>query len=271
MKTSNDTGFTGSIPEIYERYLVPMLFEPFAQDLASRAASVHPSKVLEIAAGTGAVTRAVAQVLPEKVEIIATDLNQAMLDCAVRRGVSRPVTWQQADAMQLPFDDAAFNLVLCQFGAMFFPDKARAFAEARRVLRPGGVLLFNVWDRIGENEFGETVSAALGELYAADPPRFLQRVPHGYCATDAISRDLAGGGFDAPPRIETVAKRSHAVSARVAALAYCQGTPLRGEIEARAGASLDEATAACAAALVRRFGENAIDGKLQAHVVAVQH
>ncbi|MEI5999714.1 class I SAM-dependent methyltransferase [Paraburkholderia bengalensis] len=270
MKTPNDTGFTGSIPEIYERDLVPMLFEPFAQDLASRAASVHPSNVLEIAAGTGAVTRAIAQALPEQVEIVATDLNQAMLDCAARRGVSRPVRWQQADAMQLPFDDAAFDLVVCQFGAMFFPDKARAFAEARRVLRPGGVLLFNVWDRIGENEFGETVSAALGELYATDPPRFLQRVPHGYCDTGSISRDLAGGGFKAP-RIETVAKRSHAASAGVAALAYCQGTPLRGEIEARAGASLDEATAACTAALVRRFGENAIDGKLQAHVVAVQH
>lgn len=271
MSTSNDTGFTGSIPEIYERYLVPMIFEPYARDLASRAASVQPSRVLEIAAGTGVVTRALAEALPEHVEIIATDLNQAMLDCAATLGTRRPVTWQQADATQLPFGDASFDLIVCQFGAMFFPDKARAYAEARRVLRSGGVLLFNVWDRIEENTFADTVSDALGKLYAADPPRFMQRVPHGYWDTNIIARDLANGGFDAPPpRIETIAQRSGAESAQAAAIAFCQGTPMRAEIESRPGATLDEATAVCAAALRERFGANAIDGKIQAHVVAAQ-
>ncbi|OUL83061.1 class I SAM-dependent methyltransferase [Paraburkholderia hospita] len=271
MNTPNDTGFTGSIPEIYERYLVPMIFEPYASDLASRAASVQPSRVLEIAAGTGVVTRAMADALPEYVEIVATDLNQAMLDCAATLGTHRPVTWQQADAMHLPFDDASFDLIVCQFGAMFFPDKARAFAEARRVLRSGGVLLFNVWDRIEENAFTVTVSDALGRLYAADPPSFLQRVPHGYWETNIIARDLANGGFDAPPpRIETIAKRSGAGSAQAAAIAFCQGTPIRAEIEARSGATLDEATAACATALRKRFGGSAIDGRIQAHVVTAQ-
>ncbi|CAN7332734.1 class I SAM-dependent methyltransferase [Paraburkholderia sp. SIMBA_054] len=271
MNTPNDTGFTGSIPEIYERYLVPMIFEPYASDLASRAASVQPSRVLEIAAGTGVVTRAMADALPEHVEIVATDLNQAMLDCAATLGTHRPVTWQQADAMHLPFDDASFDLIVCQFGAMFFPDKARAFAEARRVLRSGGVLLFNVWDRIEENAFTVTVSDALGRLYAADPPSFLQRVPHGYWDTNIIARDLANGGFDAPPpRIETIAKRSGAGSAQAAAIAFCQGTPIRAEIEARSGATLDEATAACATALRKRFGGSAIDGRIQAHVVTAQ-
>jgi SAM-dependent methyltransferase len=271
MNTPNDTGFTGSIPEIYERYLVPMIFEPYARDLASRAASVQPSRVLEIAAGTGVVTRAMADALPEHVEIVAADLNQAMLDCAATLGTHRPVTWQQADAMHLPFDDASFDLIVCQFGAMFFPDKARAFAEARRVLRSGGVLLFNVWDRIEENAFTVTVSDALGRLYAADPPSFLQRVPHGYWDTNIIARDLANGGFDAPPpRIETIAKRSGAGSAQAAAIAFCQGTPIRAEIEARSGATLDEATAACATALRKRFGGSAIDGRIQAHVVTAQ-
>jgi SAM-dependent methyltransferase len=181
------------------------------------------------------------------------------------------VTWQQADAMHLPFDDASFDLIVCQFGAMFFPDKARAFAEARRVLRSGGVLLFNVWDRIEENAFTVTVSDALGRLYAADPPSFLQRVPHGYWETNIIARDLANGGFDAPPpRIETIAKRSGAGSAQAAAIAFCQGTPIRAEIEARSGATLDEATAACATALRKRFGGSAIDGRIQAHVVTAQ-
>jgi SAM-dependent methyltransferase len=182
----------------------------------------------------------------------------------------RPVTWQQADAQQLPFDDASFDLIVCQFGVMFFPDKPRALAEAKRVLRPGGTLLFNVWDRIEDNEFADTVAAALGKLYAADPPRFLQRVPYGYCDADAIARDLAEGGFEARPLIDTLAKRSRAGSAQEPAVAFCQGTPMRAEIEARSGGNLDEATAACAAALAARFGDSAIDGKLQAHVVAVQ-
>ncbi|ALL67793.1 ubiquinone/menaquinone biosynthesis methyltransferase [Paraburkholderia caribensis MBA4] len=271
MNKSNDTGFTGSIPEIYERYLVPMIFEPYARDLANRAASVQPSRVLEIAAGTGVVTRAMTDVLPAHVEIVATDLNQAMLDCAAALGTCRSVTWQQADAMHLPFDDASFDLIVCQFGAMFFPDKARAFAEARRVLRSGGLMLFDVWDRIEENAFAATVSAALGKLYAADPPGFLRRVPHGYWDTNVIARDLADGGFDAPsPRLETIAKRSRAASAEAAAVAFCQGTPMRAEIEARSGAMLDEATAACATALRERFGDSAIDGKIQAHVVTAQ-
>ncbi|MEM5365918.1 class I SAM-dependent methyltransferase [Paraburkholderia azotifigens] len=270
MNTSNDTGFTGSIPEIYERYLVPMLFEPYARDLGSRLGSIRATRVLEIAAGTGVVTRAMADVLPPHVEIVATDLNQAMLDRAAQSGASRRVTWQQADAMQLPFDEGSFDLVVCQFGAMFFPDRPHAYSEMRRVLRSGGVLLFNVWDRIEENTVTETVSAALDTLYPTDPPRFMQRVPHGYSDTRVVARDLANGGFRDQPDIETIAKRGHAESADLAAMAFCQGTPLRGEIEARQGATLDEATSACAAAIRARFGDSAIDGKLQAHVVTAQ-
>ena len=268
--SGSDAVFAGSIPELYETHFVPLIFEPYAVDLARRIAVLAPSRVLETAAGTGVVTRALARTVPARTELIATDLNQPMLDHAAAVGTARPVTWQQADAMRLPFDDARFDVVVCQFGAMFFPDKAHAFAEARRVLRPGGTLVFNVWDRIEENEFADLVTAALADVFPADPPRFMARTPHGYADRQAIARDLAGAGFTAAPRIETVAARSRAASAFEAAFAYCQGTPLRNEIEARAGATLNEATAACEAAIARRFGTGPVDGKIQAHVVMVE-
>ena len=176
----SDTVFAGSIPEFYDTQLVPLIFEPYATDLARRIAALAPSRVLETAAGTGVVTRALARALPASTELVATDLNQPMLDHAAAIGTARSVAWQKADAMQLPFDDASFDVVACQFGAMFFPDKARAFAEARRVLRPGGTLVFNVWDRIEENEFADVVTGALALVFPADPPRFMARTPHGY-------------------------------------------------------------------------------------------
>ena len=271
--TGSDTLFAGSIPELYDSHLVPLIFQPYAADLARRVAAFDPSRVLETAAGTGVVTRAMAEALPEHVDLVATDLNQPMLDRAAVVGTRRPVQWQQADSARLPFDDAGFDVVVCQFGVMFFPDKARAFSEARRVLRPGGALLFNVWDRIEENELADTVTMALARLFPADPPLFMARTPHGYFDLEAISRDLASAGFGTAPRFETMAARSRAASAREPAIAYCQGTPLRNEIEARAkapGADLAAATSACAAAIAERFGSSGIDAKIQAHIVVAR-
>ena len=265
-----DKVFIGSIPRLYEAYLVPLIFQPYAADLVNGIASRSLARVLEIAAGTGVVTRRLASVLPESVAIVATDLNQPMLDMASKVGTERPVEWRQADAMQLPFADETFDAVVCQFGVMFFPDKVKAFSEARRVLRPGGVFVFNVWDRIEENEFADMVTTALESLFPADPPRFMVRTPHGYCDRTTIERDLRGGGFVAAPHIATLAARSQATSARVAAIAYCQGTPLRNEIEARDAARLGEATDVSAQAIARRFGPGAVDGKIQAHVVTVE-
>ncbi|MFC5576747.1 class I SAM-dependent methyltransferase [Lysobacter niabensis] len=265
---STDTRFSGSIPELYERYLVPLIFQPYAADLAARTAALPAREVLEIAAGTGVVTRELAARLAADVAIVATDLNPPMLEHATRIGTSRPVEWRPADAQQLPFADATFDAVVCQFGVMFFPDKARAFAEARRVLRPGGVLLFNVWDRIEDNVFADTVTTALAGVFPDDPPRFLARTPHGYCDQAAIARDLQAGGFTQPPRFDTVTAISRADHPRIPAIAYCEGTPLRNEIEARDAARLTQATDAAQAALARRFGSGAIEGKIQAHVVA---
>jgi len=266
----SDKVFTGSIPKFYETHLVPLIFEPYAEDLAKRLASRPLDRVLEIAAGTGVVTRALASALPQSVSIVATDLNQPMLDQASALGTARAVEWRQADAMQLPFLDATFDAVVCQFGVMFFPEKPKAFSEARRVLRPGGVFIFNVWDRIQENEFADTVTTALESLFPTDPPRFLARTPHGYHDHATIGRDLADGGFRASPRIATVAARSRADSSRIPALAYCQGTPLRNEIEARDASRLGEATDIATEAIARRFGRSLVDGKIQAHVVTLE-
>ncbi len=193
-----------------------------------------------------------------------------MLNQASEVGTTRPVAWRQADAMHLPFRDETFDAAVCQFGVMFFPEKTKAFSEARRVLRSGGIFIFNVWVRLEENEFADTVTTTLQSLFPKDPPRFLARTPHGYYERAIIERDLANGGFTTPPQFNTVAARSRAESARVPAIAYCQGTPLRNEIEARDASRLGEATDIAAQAIAQRFGSGPVNGKIQAHVVTVE-
>jgi ubiquinone/menaquinone biosynthesis C-methylase UbiE len=268
--TEADTVFAGSIPAIYDRYLGPLIFEPYAADLARRIASFRPSHVLETAAGTGIVTRELAAALPPAATIIATDLNEPMLRFADSRVGAARVTWRQADALNLPFADGSFDCVLCQFGVMFFPDKGAGYREAWRVLKPGGRLLFNVWDRIETNEVPHVVTEAVAAMFPNDPPRFLARTPHGYHDMARIKEELRAAGF-ADVEAETVEKRSRAPSPRDPAIGFCQGTPLRNEIEARDPARLNEATEAAATALAARFGSGAIDGKIQAHIfVAVR-
>jgi len=264
-----DRGFTGSIPQLYERYMVPLIFEPFAADLAARAAALQPSSVLEIAAGTGVLTRHLAADLPPACSLIASDLNASMLDMAATLKTARPVEWRLADAMDLPFADASFDLVACQFGAMFFPDRPHAYGEIRRVLKPGGFFLFNVWDHLDSNELAATVTAALAEAFPDDPPRFMARTPHGYHDLQQLRADLAAGGFEREADIVTLPLRACAESPSGPALGYCQGTPLRGEIEARAPGRLPEVTAHVAQAIGDRFGVGAIDTLIQAHVVIV--
>lgn len=262
-----DKVFTGSIPENYDRYMVPLIFEPFAADLARRAASLSPNAVLEIAAGTGVVTRALAPKLSPGASYVVTDLNQPMLDYAAsRQAPDSRITWRQADALALPFENAVFDLVCCQFGAMFFPDRSSGYREAKRVLKPGGHFLFNVWDRIEENVFANDVTNALAEIFPNDPPRFLARTPHGYHDTAQIRSDLEDAGF-AQVAIETRAEQSRASSPRVPAVAYCQGTVLRSEIEARDAGGLETATDYAAAAIANRHGRGEVAAKIQAHVI----
>jgi ubiquinone/menaquinone biosynthesis C-methylase UbiE len=266
----SDKIFAGSIPELYNKHLVPLIFESYAADLVKRLASRPLARVLEIAAGTGVLTRAMASALPDSVSIVATDLNQPMLDHASSLATRRAVEWRQADAMHLPFDNGTFDAGVCQFGVMFFPEKSRAYSEARRVLRSGGVFIFNVWDRIAENEFADVVTTALETLFPEDPPRFLARTPHGYYDHETIKRDLAEGGFNTLPEIITLAARSRAESFRIPAIAYCQGTPLRNEIEARDASRLYEATEIAAQSIAQQFGHGAVDGKIQAHIISIE-
>lgn len=266
----NDAAFAGAIPDLYDRLLVPLLFEPYAADMAARVAKAHPRDVLEVAAGTGALTRAMADRLGEDTRIIASDLNEPML----ARGAARQkddgrITWQQADAQALPFEDSRFDVVACQFGVMFFPDKLAGYRETLRVLKPGGHYLFNAWEALPRNEFVTVVSDALTMLYPQDPPRFMERTPHGYHEPGTIRRELDAAGFG-EIEIERVQRRSRGESAADVAMAYCQGTPLRMEIEARTAPPLEDATKAVADALQHRFGDGPIEGEISAFVVSAR-
>jgi ubiquinone/menaquinone biosynthesis C-methylase UbiE len=266
---STDKVFAGSIPEIYDRFLVPLIFESYALDLAGRIAAARPRDVLETAAGTGVLTRAMAAQLPGEARIVVTDLNQPMLNQAAARQSDPRLIWRQADALALPFDDRSFDVVACQFGVMFFPDKMQGYREARRVLKPGGRFLFNVWDKISENEFADVVTQALATVFPQDPPRFMARTPHGYHDPDEIRQQLSAAGFS-DVSIDAVDARSRAPSPRHPAIAYCQGTPLRNEIDARDAARLEEATGKATEALAKKFGNDAVEGRIRAFVIAAR-
>lgn len=263
----SDHVFAGSVPEIYDRLLVPLIFESYADDLVRRLGRLDVTSVLEVAAGSGAVTRAMAAGLGPEVAITATDLNEPMIRQAESTGTARAVEWQPADVMDLPFPDGSFDAVVCQFGVMFFPDRAAAYAEVARVLRPGGVFLFNVWDRIETSEFADVVTRAVTTLWPDDPPVFLARTPHGYHDEATIQADVAAAGFAVPAAFEELEARSRAASPHIPAVAYCQGTPLRNEIEARDPARLAEATETATAAVRDRFGDVNLDSLVRGYVI----
>lgn len=265
--TESDKVFAGSIPKFYDTLMVPLIFEAYAANMAELVAAFFPGAVLETAAGSGAVTRALAPKLEPDAHYVVTDLNQPMLDYAASRQESdNRIEWRRADALDLPFDDASFDVVCCQFGAMFFPDRVAGYTEARRVLRSGGRFVFNVWDRIEENAFADDVTNAVAAVFPHDPPRFLARTPHGYHDVALIREELRRAGF-ADIRIETRAEVSRARSAHDVATAYCQGTPLRNEIEARDASLLQLATDRATQAIASRHGEGWVAGKIQAHVI----
>lgn len=223
--------------------------------------------MLETAAGSGVVTRLLAPKLKLDACYVVTDLNQPMLDyAATRQGPDSRIAWRQADALALPFEDASFDVVCCQFGAMFFPDRVAGYAEARRVLRRSGRFVFSVWDSIEENAFADDVTNAVAAVFPHDPPRFLARTPHGYHDVALIREELSRAGF-ADIEIDTREKLSRAPSARDVATAYCQGTPLRNEIEACDASLLQFATDRAAEAIASRHGVGPVVGKIQAHVI----
>jgi ubiquinone/menaquinone biosynthesis C-methylase UbiE len=258
--SGGDSQFTGSIPALYDRCLGPLLFVPYARDIAARAAALRPRRILETAAGTGIVTGAVATALPDA-EIVATDLNQAMLDVAAARGLPARVRFLAADAQALPCADGSFDLVVCQFGVMFFPDRVGAYREARRVLASGGHFLFSAWDRLDRNPVSELLGDAVAALFPQDPPEFYRRIPFGYHDVARIEADLEEAGYS-DIAIETVSRNSR-VDAAAAARGLCRGSPMGAEIEAR-GADLDAVEHAAATALAPMDGQ---EMPMSAHVV----
>ncbi len=265
--SGHDTHFAGSIPAIYDELLGPLFFAPYAADLAERLRRVGARNVLEIAAGTGVVTRALSTSLPAA-RIVATDLNEAMLGVARRASLAN-VTWQQADAQKLPFGDGAFDAAVCQFGYMFVPDKQAAYRDARRVLAPGGRLLFNVWGPLELNEVTQVVGESVARAFPQDPPRFLERTPFAYHDGVKIRGELEQAGFRRV-ELEIIEHVTEVRSADATAKGLCLGTPLRNEIEARDPARLDQIAADAAAALKNRFGTGPFENRMSALVVTAQ-
>lgn len=265
--SESDKAFVGSIPEIYDAYLVPLIFEAFASDLAERAAALNPATILETAAGSGVVTRVLASRLSSEAHYTVTDLNQPMLDHAASKQETNPrVLWQQADALNLPFDDESFDVVVCQFGVMFFPDRIAGYAEALRVLKPGGTLLFNVWGHIGSNEFANIAAKVIAAVFPEEPMPFLARTPYSYYEEDLIRQELNQAGF-ANITYETRKDTSSASSPRHAAIAFCKGTPQRIEIESWNANLLDHVTDRIEEAIESKYGAGPVTAKIQGHIV----
>jgi SAM-dependent methyltransferase len=264
---SVDTRFSGSVPVNYDRYLVPLLFQPYAELLADRARDWKPRRILETAAGTGVVTSALAAALPEA-EIVATDLNQAMLDVAKQRVTSRNVAFRQADALDLPFDDGTFDLVICQFGVMFYPDKIKGGAEALRMLRDGGRYLFAVWNRIERNPLSKLANESLREIFPDDPPQFMVRGPFSYHEPDWITRDLHAAGFGEVD-IETVELASRSGSAEDGARGLVYGSPMGVELEeyGRGTDVLDRVFTKVSEAARCYESQNGFEAPMSAHIV----
>jgi ubiquinone/menaquinone biosynthesis C-methylase UbiE len=259
-----DSAFTGSIPELYERHLGPLLFAPYAHELAARIRAQPAARILETAAGTGIVTRALHAALPAAT-IEATDLNPAMIAHAAAQLAAPNVTWSVANAMKLPFEEGSFDVVICQFGVMFIPDRVLAFREARRVLEAGGRFVFTMWASLEHNPFAETIDRAAASMFPEDPPSFLARVPYGHGDRAATEAELRAAGFS-QIAVEALELPSRAPSAADAAIGFCQGTPLRMEIEVRDAARLSEITEAAARAVADRFGAGPVEAPMRADV-----
>lgn len=268
---SQSSAFVGSIPQTYHRFLGPLLFEGYAADLVRRLHPREGERILELACGTGIVTRLLAQTLPSGATLAATDLNEAMLGVARSHvGVDTRVTFRQADACTLPFGDTAFDAIVCQYGVMFFPDKLKAMREARRVLEPARTsrYLFNVWDSLASNPIPRVVHETVAAMFPANPPRFLGATPYGYNERDEIERVLRAAGFT-NVSVEAVELPSSAPTAEDAARALVEGTPLLAELKERGVQDATPIRAAVAEALAKRFGERPCAATMQALVFEV--
>lgn len=255
-----DRRWSESMPMAYEQFLVPVVFRPFAEDLTARAAALHPRRILELAAGTGVLTADLLAAAPSA-EVTATDLNESMVAFGSARAPG--AVWRQADAQRLPFPDGAFDLVVCQFGVMFFPDRIEAFTEVRRVLAPGGRFLFNTWGPLGTHGFEVALQAGLERAFPVDPPRFFQTVPHGYANPAVVAADLAAAGFAVEDEQE-LTLQGRATSTADLATGYLTGTPVRAAVEERGDGTAVRATVI--EEMTARLGPGPVTAPMTAYV-----
>ena len=262
---SAPASFTGSVPAYYDRCLGPVLFEPYAADIARRLPQRDDLRVLEVACGTGIVTRHLRAALPDSATLVATDLFDPMLDHA-RASVPDPgIEWRQADMQELPFADGEFDVVVCQFGVMFLPDKVQGFREARRVLADGGTLLANVWLSKDDNPHNLVTEELLLRLFPDDPPRFLD-LPHGYYEPHRILGDLSAAGWD-KVELEEVRIEGVGPSAAEFAMGWAKGSPLTHELIAR-DADLDAFASQLTEGMTQLGGEAPMTVPLAALVIS---
>lgn len=266
-KSATNIAFTGNIPKIYDSSLGPVFFEPYAIDISARAKELNPSSLLETASGTGRVTAHLATNL-DSVKIIATDLNPDMLEVAKSKVIAKNITWQQADATNLPFEDADFDVVVTQFGIMFYPDKLKGMQEAFRVLKKGGTWLFNVWDKIEYNLMAKTASDIITDFFANDPPPFYS-IPFGYNDTDLIVSQLREAGFT-NITFDILKKEGVAQSAEKLASGLVEGNPVANAIREKNPEAVDKITIKVMEALSEKFGSSPCKASLQAIVFKAQ-
>ena len=260
-----NTAFVGSIPENYDRYLGPLFFEAYARDLANRVPLGPATRVLEIASGTGIVTRLLQERLPAGASLVATDLNEAMIEYARPRIPAHSrVTWQTADGTSLPFPDQSFDVVVCQFGVMFFPDKVAGAREAYRVLRPGGRWLFNVWDSMESNPISSIGDRLVTEFFPANPPDFF-KIPWGFHDRKALQALPREAGFTRV-RHDVLTREVTAPSARDLARGMLEGSPMATAIRERGG-DFEVMGVALAARLAAAFGDHPLRAPEQAIVI----
>jgi len=226
--------FIGSIPENYDSGLGPVLFVGWASEIADLVAQRQPNSVLELAAGTGFVSRVLRDRLPGSTRLVVTDLNAPMLQIArAKFGEDENVEFQTVDATDLGFPEGCFDYVLCQFGVMFFPDKARSHSEVFRVLKAGGTYLFTTWDAWDVNRFGQTIHETIGAFFPTDPPGFY-KVPYGYCDRDEIRNLMEQVGFNGV-EVKQASIDARIDSASDFARGLVFGNPLYEEILSRGG------------------------------------
>ena len=264
MKRDPNVIFEGSMPENYDRYLGPVLFKPFAKDMAARLKHEQPRNVLEVACGTGMLTRRLRDSLASAARLVATDLNPGMLAFAQSKfSANENLEWQEADAGELPFDDGLFDAVVCQFGLMFVPDKESVMRESYRILSPGGVFLFNVWDSIERNPFGQIAHRTIASFFEHGPPSFYE-LPFGFYDADLIRGLLERAGFKA---IEATLVKLPCLSSSAAefGIGLVRGNPVSTAIQER-GVEIDDVIRAVTREIAQHYGAAPVESTMQAFV-----